>query len=249
MIKMDTKVAIIFGGKSAEFDVSLISASNIYNAIDKDKFKVLLIGIDKNGKWFYNNNFNKENFITTPKSFFKEAMSVIIESRENKNCILNTINYKIVEEFDVAFSIIHGTFGEDGTLQGYFKALNIPFVGSDILGSAICMDKEVTKRLLRDNGVPIANFITLRKYQKEEISFEKVKGKLGVPFFVKPCNAGSSVVVSKVTNQETFLYAIEEAFKYDFKILIEEAILGTEIECAIIGNENPKASVVGEIIP
>jgi D-alanine-D-alanine ligase len=145
--------------------------------------------------------------------------------------------------------MIHGTFGEDGTLQGLLKSLNIPFVGPDVLGSAIAMDKDITKRLLRDANIPIADFYTLQKHNLNEYTFEEIENKLKLPLFIKPANAGSSVGVSKVTCKNTFIAALSEAFKFDNKILIEEAINGKEVECAILGNEIIKASVIGEIIP
>lgn len=243
------KIAIIFGGKSAEFEVSLKSASNIFNAVDRSKYEVILVGIDQKGNWFYDSNFVATHIDFLSEFFFDEALSVKIERRQNQICIIETNTYKILDTFDVAFSITHGTFGEDGTLQGFFKTLDIPFVGPDILASSICMDKEITKKLLRDNNIPIANFITLRKNNENMISFEMVKEKLGLPMFVKPCNAGSSVGVNKVVDEKSYITAIKEAFQYDFKVLIEEAVIGKEVECAILGNEKPKASVIGEIIP
>lgn len=246
---MKTKVAIVFGGKSAEFEVSLNSASNIHNAIDKSKYQVVLLGINKNGNWFHNKNYRKEIIDLTNDDFFNNAQEVYIERIGNQLCIVEAQTNISIGTFEVAFSIIHGTFGEDGTLQGFFKSLNIPFVGPDVLGSAVCMDKEITKRLLRDNNIPIANFVTVRKNESTHISYETIKGKLGLPLFIKPCNAGSSVGVNKVTDRETYDFAINKAFEFDNKILIEEAIVGKEVECAILGNEKPKASIIGEIIP
>ena len=246
---MKNKVAIIFGGKSAEFNISLISASNISNALDKKNTDFVLLGIDKMGKWFHNADYSTESIDLTKIDFFKNATQVFIDRIDNQICVVEKHNCKIIDTFNVVFSIIHGTFGEDGTLQGFYKSLNIPFVGPDILSSAICMDKEIAKRLLRDYKIPIANFISLRNNQLEKVSYEEAKEKLGLPMFVKPCNAGSSVGVNKVTDKNSFESAIEDAFKYDNKILIEEAIIGKEVECAILGNENPKASVIGKIIP
>lgn len=246
---MKIKIAIIFGGKSAEHEISLNSATNIFNAIDKDKFDVILLGMDKKGKWKFHADYQKENISLTTNDYFQNSIPVFIDNVNDKISIIDKNNGKVLETFDVAFSIIHGTFGEDGTLQGFFKSLNIPFVGPDILGSAICMDKDVTKRLLRDNNIPIADFITLNKFEKKNVDFETVKEKLGIPMFVKPCNAGSSVGVNKVVDKATFENAINIAFKFDNKILIEEAIVGKEVECAILGNEVPKCSIIGEIIP
>jgi D-alanine-D-alanine ligase len=143
--------------------------------------------------------------------------------------------------------VLHGPNGEDGTIQGLFRLLGVPFVGSDVLGSAICMDKDVMKRLLRDAGIRQANFCVYRDDQK--IDFAEVVKKLGLPFFVKPCNLGSSVGISKVHVADEFEKAVAEAFLHDRKVIIEEAIKGRELECAVLGNGEPKASVVGEIIP
>ena len=246
---MKIKIAIIFGGKSSEHEISLNSATNIFNAIDKDKFDVILLGIDKKGKWKFHTDYQKENISLTTNDYFQNPIPVFIDNVNDKISIIDKNNGKVLETFDVAFSIIHGTFGEDGTLQGFFKSLNIPFVGPDILGSAICMDKDVTKRLLRDNNIPIADFITLNKFETKNVDFETAKEKLGLPMFVKPSNGGSSVGVSKVVDKATFESAVNTAFKFDNKILIEEGIIGKEVECAILGNEEPICSIIGEIIP
>ncbi len=243
-------VAILFGGKSAEHEVSLESASNIFNAIDKTIFRPILVGIDKNGNWFYNKKYQeKKNVNLVKENFFTESGFVYISCSTGKAGIINSDTHELLDCFDIAFSIIHGTFGEDGTLQGFLKTMNIPFVGCDILASAVGMDKDVTKRLLRDANIPIAKFYTLHKHFPDQFSFEEISGQLNLPLFVKPANAGSSVGVSKVMNKEEFEIAKATAFKFDNKILIEEAVIGKEVECAIIGNEQTKASVVGEIIP
>jgi len=148
---------------------------------------------------------------------------------------------------DVVFPILHGPFGEDGTMQGLLKLANIPFVGAGVLGSAIGMDKDVMKRLLRDAGISVAQFLTLRRQDTPD--YNDVTKELGLPLFVKPANMGSSVGVSKVNNEADFIDAVKEAFKYDNKILIEENILGHEIECSVLGNESPIVSVPGEVIP
>jgi D-alanine-D-alanine ligase len=232
---MKTTIAIIFGGKSAEHDISLNSASNIYNAIDTSKFDLVLLGIDRKGEWKYNPTYSPIHINLSTNSYFNDANAVLIDIVEGKTSIIEKKSGKVSATFDVAFSIIHGNTGEDGTLQGFFKFLNIPFVGPDVLGSAVCMDKDITKRLLRDAQIPIADFICLKKTDKAKVSYEEAKEKLGLPLFVKPSNAGSS--------------AIETAFKFDNKILIEEAIIGKEVECAILGNEDPKPSIIGEIVP
>jgi len=244
------KVGILFGGRSAEHEVSLQSAKNVIDAIDKDKYDVTLIGIDKNGHWYLNDsskfllnadnpklikldNSNKEVALTTGKS------SSLVSFSEN-----NSLN-----KVDVIFPILHGTFGEDGTVQGLLKLADIPFVGASVLGSSVGMDKDVMKRLLRDADIPISDFVVYKKFEYDKINFEEVEKKLGLPMFVKPANLGSSVGISKVNSKEQFKTAIDEAFLYDNKIVIEENISGRELECAVLGNDEPIASIVGEIIP
>jgi D-alanine-D-alanine ligase len=156
---------------------------------------------------------------------------------------------KSVGEVDVVFPVLHGTYGEDGTIQGLFKMLDIPLVGSGVLASSMGMDKDVTKRLLRDAGILISKFLCYQRSQAHEIKFEKVVEELGLPFFIKPANAGSSVGVHKIKEKKQFDAAVSDAFSFDTKILIEEFIRGREIEVSVLGNENPQASLPGEVIP
>ncbi|WP_310600498.1 D-alanine--D-alanine ligase [Desulfobulbus sp.] len=243
-------VVIIFGGKSAEHEVSLKSATNIFNTIDRTIFRPVLVGIDKNGNWNYSEHYQKKESIDLVNNdFFSESVNVYISNFAKQAEIINKATHVVSDCIDIAFPIIHGTFGEDGTLQGFLKTMNIPFVGCDILASSVGMDKEVTKRLLRDANIPISKFYTLYRHLPSQFSFEEVVSKLKLPLFIKPANAGSSVGVSKVTNKDEYETALSEAFKFDNKILIEEAIIGKEVECAILGNEQVKASVVGEIVP
>jgi D-alanine-D-alanine ligase len=246
---MKKKIAVVFGGKSAEHEVSLNSASNIFNAIDLDRFDAILLGVDPQGRWQYNPDYPTSKVNLPQNDYFAEARPVWLDNSEGRTAIISKSNTEVLDTFDVAFSIIHGTNGEDGVMQGFFRSLNIPFVGPDVLGSAVCMDKDVTKRLLRDFQIPLANSITLLRHEPLDLSFAQVVEKLGLPLFVKPANAGSSVGVSKVTDEAGFHLALAEAFKFDRKILIEEAVIGKEVECAVLGNEHPDASVLGEIIP
>lgn len=151
--------------------------------------------------------------------------------------------------FDVVFPILHGPFGEDGTAQGFLKLAGVPFVGSGVLASAVGMDKDVMKRLLREGDIPVARFFTARIDDHSSVSFARVRRELGMPVFVKPANLGSSVGISKVHNKKEFDEALTKAFTFDTKALIEEYIDGREIECGVLGNEHPKASVPGEVIP
>ncbi|MCL2265010.1 MAG: D-alanine--D-alanine ligase [Treponema sp.] len=241
------KVGILFGGKSAEHEISLLSAKNIYDAIDRTKFEPVLIGIDKNGRWLLNDAqkflLNADN--PSLVSLNPEGKTVSLSTKDSSSLYAEgagTFN------LDVVFPVLHGPFGEDGTVQGFLKLAGLPFVGSGVLGSAVGMDKDVMKRLLRDAGIPIGKFISLCSHEKVP-SFAEVEAELGAPFFVKPANMGSSVGISKVQNEAQYAAALKDAFLYDTKIIMEEFIAGREIECAVLGNEEPSASVPGEIIP
>jgi len=167
----------------------------------------------------------------------------IIPIKINKN---GEFNFLKLKNFDVIFPVLHGPYGEDGSMQGFLKLLDIPFVGASVLGSAVGMDKDVMKRLFNEAEIKNAKCIVLR--DGEKISFKNVKKSLGLPIFVKPANLGSSVGISKVKNEKDWNNAIKEAFKYDNKIIIEEMIVGRELECAVLGNENPIASLLGEVV-
>lgn len=245
------KVGIIFGGKSAEHEVSLQSAKNIVEAIDKTKFDVILIGIDKNGKWHLNDQssylLNAEN----PKliQLNKSDDTIAIVPGEMDKQLIHAENAMQLEQLDVVFPIVHGTLGEDGSLQGMLRLANLPFVGPSVLGSSICMDKDIAKRLLKDAGINVAKGLTYTSAKKDKISYEEAAAYLGTPMFIKPANQGSSVGVSKVTTKEEFEAGIESAFQYDHKLIVEESIVGREIECSVLGNTDPKASLLGEILP
>ncbi|WP_164214528.1 D-alanine--D-alanine ligase [Virgibacillus sp. YIM 98842] len=245
------KVGVVFGGKSAEHEVSLQSAKNIVDAIDKDKYEVMLIGIDKEGKWHLNDQssylLNAEN----PKliQLNKSNEHVAIVPGDENNQLIHASKSVPLEQLDVIFPIVHGTLGEDGSLQGMFRAANLPYVGSNVLGSSVCMDKDIAKRLLGAAGINVAKGLVFKRNRKNEINYEKAVEFLGTPLFIKPANQGSSVGVSKVYTEGEFKQGIESAFEYDHKIIIEESIDGREIECSVLGNDDPKASLLGEILP
>lgn len=205
-MKKRLKIGVLFGGKSAEHEVSIMSANNVINALDKNKYKINRIKINKNGKF----------------------------------------NFAIFKNYDVIFPVMHGPYGEDGSMQGLLKLAGVPFVGAGVLGSAVGMDKDVMKRLLREADLPVGDFVA--KKLGEKIDFNKIKKELGLPVFVKPANLGSSVGINKAHNEKEFKFAVKDAFKYDTKILIEKFIPGREIECAVLGNDKPIASLPGEII-
>lgn len=242
------RVGIIFGGKSAEHEVSLQSAKNVALAINREKYEPVLIGIDKEGKWHF---LEEDNFLSHENDPKKIALSVRPDSEvvlapesHGEIVFLNTGGKSL--HIDVAFPILHGTSGEDGTVQGLLKLANIPFVGSGVLGSAAGMDKDFMKRLLRDAGIPQSKFLVCR--ERSVLSYSEAAELLGTPIFIKPANAGSSVGVSKVRTEEEYAAAIRTAFLYDQKVVIEENISGREIECAVLGNDSPIASVPGEVV-
>lgn len=239
------KIGLVFGGKSPEHEVSIISARNIYNAIDKNKFEVTLIGIAQNGKWFLETekNLQDENCIIGKNA---PQLAVVFGNEKNKMICIDNSEY--IEDLEAVFPITHGPNGEDGTLQGIFLQLDIPFVGPGVLGSAVAMDKDFTKRILRDAGIGHAKGLVFYKHESDKISYADTVSKLGKQLFIKPCNMGSSVGVSKAENEKEFFDSINEAFKFDTKILVEEAIAGRELECAVLGNENIETSNVGEIV-
>ena len=247
-------LALICGGKSVEHEVSLISAKNIIAALDFEKYNLNLFAVAKDGSFrFYTDyqNFldNQDNAGTVSlkkDGFSRVSWSVI-------DCQGQAILFEGKEQLikiDVVFPIMHGSFAEDGKMQGFLEMLNVPYVGPDVLASSISMDKEITKKLTGIAGIKIAKYLSFGFDQKGEITFEKVKEELGLPVFVKPANAGSSVGISKVDDELSFKKAVNEAFLVDRKILIEEAIIGREIECPVFGNMNElTAGEVGEIIP
>lgn len=245
------RVGILFGGKSAEHEVSLQSAKNVIEAIDKNKYEIILLGIDKNGKWYLNKTSDFLLNAHNPKliALNKSDDPVALVAGEKNDQLVSLSDHQIMEPVDVIFPVLHGTYGEDGTIQGLLKLAGVPFVGAGVLGSAVGMDKDVMKRLLRDAGIPNADFVSYHRSEREKIDFNEVADKLGLPLFIKPANLGSSVGISKVKDEHEFKIAIDKAFKFDNKILIEECITGREIECSVLGNNDPIASLPGEILP
>jgi D-alanine-D-alanine ligase len=243
------RVGILFGGKSAEHEISLLSAKNVIDALDRSKYEPVLIGIDKSGRWVTSEpsrfllNSADPKLVALNKAASKDV--ALIPQSEGRLTPLEAGGLE--QSVDVVFPILHGPLGEDGAVQGLLKLANVPFVGAGVLGSAVGMDKDVMKRLLRDAGIPVSKFLVFRRGQQPD--YAAVTKELGSPVFVKPANLGSSVGISKAKDAAGFEKAVREAFRYDTKIVIEENVPGREIECAVLGNENPKASIAGEIIP
>ncbi|MFH1129292.1 MAG: D-alanine--D-alanine ligase family protein [Patescibacteria group bacterium] len=242
-------VGIFFGGKSVEHEISLISAKNIINVIDKNKYNIIPIGINKNGEFLF---YDGEGFILNeddPKKVHLNSNGVPITfSFGSKQELVGVADKNLKIKIDVAFPVLHGSFGEDGTIQGLFEMASIPYVGTGVLGSSIGMNKDIAKRLLENSGVKTAKFLVFDVSEKEKIDFSDIVSRLKLPFFIKPTNLGSSVGVHKIENEKDFHEKINEVFKLCDRIMCEEMIIGREIECSVLGVENPIASLSGEII-
>ena len=247
-MRQKLRVAVLFGGKSAEHEISILSARNVVQAIDKKKYDVVLIGIDKKGRWYFNDDARVLEQADRPRAirFARAESALALVPGDKTRQWLRLSGRRNDRTVDVVFPVLHGTFGEDGTVQGLLKTAGIPFVGAGVLGSAVGMDKDVMKRLLRDAGIPIARFLTARR--SDAIDFATAERALGLPLFVKPANCGSSVGIHKVKDPGQFAAAVKDAFRYDEKILLEEFIQGREIECSVLGNDDPIASLPGEIV-
>lgn len=242
-------VAVICGGKSAEHEVSLRSGKNVYDAIDKDKYNVIAIGIDKSGNWLFFPDGDLWENPESPENVKLRSSKLLIgfQPGNTKETFFCLDRNNPLPKIDIVFPVLHGPNGEDGTIQGLLTMANIAFVGSDTLGSANAMDKIFAKRLFNEAGIPIGPFQYFYDFQKEQIDYDKIVSELGPVVYVKPANMGSSVGITKATSKEAFSQAVEDAFLYDKKILIESQILGREIECGVLGNDNPSASKVAEI--
>lgn len=233
-----TTVAILFGGRSVEHEISIRSAVNVHQYIDTTKYEVVLIGIDKLGKWYLMDEVNTD---------FKKGRTLSISLDASNPIFINQTTQENIK-IDIVFPVLHGTDGEDGSIQGLLKTMDIPFAGSGVLGSSVAMDKLVSKHLLFQAGIPVSKFYAAHKSQANELIFEDIKNKIGLPMIVKPVNMGSSVGVTKVNNAVDFEKAVISGFTYDHTLLFEEFITGRELECAVLGNNDMKTSVLGEII-
>ena len=262
-----TRVIILFGGRSAEHEVSLLSARNVFLALDRARFEPLLIGIDKAGRWRIEPTENLLSATGDPRTLRLAAAGheltvpvhpespdtgLVTSPRDpgtdQPDALMETP--AILGRDDVVFPVLHGTYGEDGTVQGLLELADVAYVGAGHLGSGIGMDKDVTKRLLLQAGIPVVPFrlVTASELRRTPEAAMARASELGFPLFVKPANAGSSVGVSKVKEPGALLAALRTALSYDSKALVEAAVDAREIECAVLGNDEPEASVPGEII-
>lgn len=240
------KVAVLYGGRSAEHEVSLLSAASIIKHLDKNKFTVIPIGIDKEGCCFIND---------IQHLYVNDSIAL---KTKNAACLSNlaALAQNLKNEIDVVFPVLHGTFGEDGTIQGLLEILGLAYVGADVLGSAIGMDKDVAKRLANAKQIPVIPFVSFHAglwFLKKADCIQDIEARLNYPVFVKPANVGSSLGISKVKKASDLTAAIDTAFTYSTKVLIEKALEVREVEIAVLENlqwgEQPLISCVGEIIP
>jgi len=278
------RVGILFGGRSGEHEVSLLSAASVFNAIDKDKYQVVPIGITKEGRWvtaadaerLLHGKFEDHTHLragdpeaTPGAAVLAKGESVVVPPEPQRHSSItpfetdassHALTRRAADraiDVDVIFPVLHGTFGEDGTIQGLLELADMAYVGAGVLGSAAGMDKDIMKALFRAAGLPIVKHVTLLRSEWEANAkkVEKiVESKLKYPVFVKPANLGSSVGISKAHGRKELGPAIEEAAKFDRKIVIEQGVGGSkqkarEIECSVLGNDKPEASLPGEIVP
>ena len=253
-MKTKIKLGVIFGGRSGEHEVSLMSARSVLAVLDGEKYDITQIGIDHEGKWWSGNstlealeNGTNENLLCV--FLLPEPGKTVLYKRETKGGVESI---QAIIELDVVFPVLHGTFGEDGTLQGFFEMADIAYVGAGVLGSSVGMDKSVFKDVMRSNGIPVVDWITCTRKDVEndiEAIIEKCEAQLPYPLFVKPANLGSSVGITKVKNRSDLLEGIMEAARFDRRILIEHGVNAREIEVSVIGNEDCRASIPGEINP
>lgn len=247
---MKKDILLLFGGCSSEHEVSLKSATTIINNIDQTVYELHLVGITKEGKWllYKGNDFN----LTTNNWINSGIPAILSPDPSHKGlCILREEGQEpIYINIDVVFPVLHGKNGEDGTIQGLCKLAQIPYVGCGVLASAVSMDKSFTKMVVQSIGVPQAQFVLVRERELKDIlkPVEKIENAFDYPYFIKPANAGSSVGISKAKNREELIAGLYEAAKHDSKILVEETIIGREVETAVLGNDEVEVSGVGEIL-
>jgi len=246
------KVGILFGGRSGEHAVSLLSAASVMSAMDPGKYEIVPVGITEDGRWLAGGDPMKAlqekdipgdcffaSMVTDPRA---PGLLLLDESKSSRGFI----------PLDAVFPVLHGPYGEDGTVQGLLELAGLPYVGAGVLSSAAGMDKVVMKILFQHRGLPVGDFLYFKSFDwaRERISLlKKIEERLGYPCFVKPANLGSSVGVNKADGQEALIRCIEEALRYDHKVIVEAYIRGREIECSVLGDEEPICSVPGEIVP
>lgn len=240
-------VAVMFGGQSSEHDVSCVSGATIMKALDREKYDVILVGITKDGRWLLADSIEDVESGAWRES---KIQAIISPDAQDHGLILFENGQSRKQRVDVLFPVLHGMYGEDGTIQGLFEMTKIPYVGCGVLASSVSMDKWYTKIVVDDLNIRQAKYVPISHIDMRNIDgcVAKVEAALSYPVFVKPSKAGSSVGVNKASGREELIAALNEALRHDIHILVEEAIVGREIECAVLGGYEPKASDVGEVL-
>ena len=255
---------MLFGGRSSEHEISLRSALTVMSAMDPKRYEIVPVGIGRDGRWYLEHDAVKVLAEKTPHLAALTAggtqVNLLPHPDTDRSLVPATVNQNhnpvtfaadaIRAPLDVVFPVLHGTYGEDGTVQGLLELAGIPYVGAGVLGSALGMDKDTQKRLLRDSGVPVVRYFAIDRadYREHPALAARYARKLGFPVFVKPNALGSSIGISKVKRAQELKAALNDAFQYDLKALIEASCAGRELECAVLGNDRPEASIPGEII-
>jgi len=245
------RVGVLYGGRSGEHEISLRSASTIIGALDPSRYEVVPIAIGKDGRW--RTGIDSLRLLDDAQRDLRAIPDHGVEittAPEPTRHALVPLAAGASIPLDVVFPVLHGTYGEDGTVQGLFELADLPYVGSGVLASAVGMDKAAMKAVLRDAGIPVCRWIVVRPHQESiDVVAARVRDEIGYPCFVKPANLGSSVGISKVKAPADLPRAIAEAAAYDLKLVVEVGLDARELECAVLGNDTPEASGIGEIVP
>jgi len=245
------RVGIIFGGRSVEHEVSLVSAASVINALDKNRYDIIPIGITPAGKWL--SSGETLHLLKEKRSIDNEPEHILVPDPRKQSLVILSDSGSTGQAVDVIFPLIHGTYGEDGSIQGLLELADIPYIGAGVLGSAVGMDKVIQKELLQQAKIPVTPSVsffydTFKNQGRKTILW--IERKLTYPLFIKPANSGSSVGISKAHDRNELAVSIEAASQFDRKILVEQGVkYAREIECSVLGNDNPIASVLGEIVP
>lgn len=250
------RVGLVFGGRSGEHEVSLASARSVLAALDKDKYEPVLIGVTREGRWLIGGNPLKQLISSTQSPLLKadNGQNGVNGTKEMgvRSATDISTEHILDSTVDVVFPLIHGPYGEDGTVQGLFELADIPYVGAGVAASGVGMDKALMKAVFQAAGLPVPSFLVVLRSEwekKPELTIQKIEQAIGYPCFVKPANLGSSVGITKAHNWDELTQALANACQYDRKLIVEQAVVGREIECSVLGNDDPVASLPGEIIP